>query len=143
MLGHALLVAPPFDRKRYDVYLPIGKWVNYFTGEVLDGGQYVTVEPKLGELPVFQRENTCVLQSTEAGTEDGYFEHLKANIFCTGEMQETLYDYNAAGEIRTWTLRTTAGDTENAPMRQIGTSGALRIETDAPVQEAVVIGDAK
>ena len=143
MLGHALLVAPPFDRKRYDVYLPIGKWVNYFTGEVLDGGQYVTVEPKLGELPVFQRENTCVLQSTEAGTEDGYFEHLKANIFCTGEMQETLYDYNAAGEIRTWTLRTTAGDTENAPMRQIGTSGALRIETDAPIQEAVVIGDAK
>ena len=63
MLGHALLVAPPFDRKRYDVYLPIGKWVNYFTGEVLDGGQYVTVEPKLGELPVYQRENTCVLQS--------------------------------------------------------------------------------
>ena len=46
-------------------------------------------------------------------------------------------------QIRTWTLRTTAGDTENAPMRQIGTSGALRIETDAPIQEAVVIGDAK
>lgn len=64
-------------------------------------------------------------------------------IFCTGEMQETLYDYNAAGEIRTWTLRTTAGDAENAPMRLIGTSGALRIETDAPVQEAVVIGDTK
>ena len=58
-------------------------------------------------------------------------------------MQETLYDYNAAGEIRTLTLRTTAGDTENVSMRQIGTSGALRIETDAPVQEAVVIGDAK
>lgn len=58
-------------------------------------------------------------------------------------MQETLYDYNAAGEIRTWTLRTTGGDTENVSMRQIGTSGALRIETDAPVQEAVVIGDAK
>ena len=144
MLGSALLIAPPFDRKRYDIYLPQGKWIDYITGEVFEGGRFVAVEPGIDELPVFQRENTCVLQMGEGDTVDGYFHDLKADIFYTGEMGQTLYDYDAAGKIRTWTIRLTADDetanTDRA-LRQIGTVGDLRIVTDAPISEAVCVCD--
>ncbi len=60
MLGDALLVAPPFDRERYRIYLPEGKWLDCLQGAVLDGGQFITVEPSLFQLPVFQRQNTIL-----------------------------------------------------------------------------------
>ncbi|MDY4928165.1 alpha-xylosidase [Clostridium fessum] len=139
MLGSALLIAPPFDRDRYDIYLPQGKWVDYFTGEVFEGGRFITVEPGIDELPVFQRENTCVLQMGEGDTADGYFHDLKADIFYTGEMEQTLYDYDAAGKVRTWTIRLTADDAAGADTNTALRAGDLRIVTDAPIREAVCI----
>ncbi|MCM1136006.1 MAG: hypothetical protein NC400_10575 [Clostridium sp.] len=58
MLGKSLLVAPPFDREKYEVYLPQGRWLDLRTKEILEGGRYVSVCPNLSELPVFLRENT-------------------------------------------------------------------------------------
>ena len=39
-----------------DIYLPDGLWVNFFTGERLDGGRwYYDVEVLLDQMPVFVR----------------------------------------------------------------------------------------
>ncbi|MGA9597046.1 MAG: TIM-barrel domain-containing protein [Acidimicrobiia bacterium] len=59
MFGPDLLVAPvvrPGDRSR-TVYLPFGAtWTNLTTGDVLDGGQTVTVAAPIDVVPVFARD---------------------------------------------------------------------------------------
>jgi alpha-glucosidase len=57
LLGDSLLVAPVLEggatRKR--VYLPRGEWYDYWTNELLDGGQYMVVPAPLERLPLFVR----------------------------------------------------------------------------------------
>ena len=55
--GSEFLVAPVLNSEnRRDIYLPDGLWVNFFTGERLDGGRwYYDVEVLLDQMPVFVR----------------------------------------------------------------------------------------
>lgn len=55
--GSEFLVAPVMNSdNRRDIYLPEGLWVNFFTGERLDGGRwYYDVEVPLDQMPVFVR----------------------------------------------------------------------------------------
>ena len=68
MLGEALLIAPvlrdyTMTRK---VYLPRGRWYDFYTGAVYGGGWH---EIKLTErhLPVFMRDNSCVVLNLKGG----------------------------------------------------------------------------
>ena len=46
---------------RRDIYLPEGLWVNFFTGERLDGGRwYYGVEVPLEEMPVYVRPGALI-----------------------------------------------------------------------------------
>ncbi len=55
--GSEFLVAPVMNSENCrDIYLPDGLWVNFFTGERLDGGRwYYNVEVPLDQMPVFVR----------------------------------------------------------------------------------------
>lgn len=55
MLGDALLVAPVMrrDARTREITFPVGTWVNWFDGTVLDGDQTVTVEAPLESLPLY------------------------------------------------------------------------------------------
>ena len=57
MFGSRYLVAPVLYAgvTERDVYLPAGKWKNIATGEVLAGGQKVTVAAPLEVIPVFEK----------------------------------------------------------------------------------------
>ena len=57
MFGSRYLVAPVLyaGMAERDVYLPAGKWKNMATGEVLAGGQKVTVAAPLEVIPVFEK----------------------------------------------------------------------------------------
>ena len=57
MFGGRYLVAPVLyaGMAERDVYLPAGKWKNMATGEVLAGGQKVTVAAPLEVIPVFEK----------------------------------------------------------------------------------------
>ncbi len=58
MFGSELLVAPVMTQgqRQKQVYLPQGvKWLHTATQQVYDGGQYVTVEAPLEEIPLFRR----------------------------------------------------------------------------------------
>ena len=64
MFGSGLLIAPkvwPFVQP-YEVVLPKGDWVNYWTGERVAGNQTIKVDPPLDVLPVYVRAGTIIPQ---------------------------------------------------------------------------------
>lgn len=65
--GDDFLVAPVMNSEnRRDVYLPEGEWVNFFTGERMDGGRWLkSVEVPLEEMPVYVRKGAEIPVYTE------------------------------------------------------------------------------
>ena len=64
MFGSGLLIAPkvwPF-LDPYEVIFPKGDWFNYWTGEIVTGGQTIKVDPPLDTLPVYVRAGTIIPQ---------------------------------------------------------------------------------
>ncbi|MBL8162237.1 MAG: glycoside hydrolase family 31 [Anaerolineae bacterium] len=55
--GRDLLICPVVEPgvTHWPCYLPPGKWTDYWTGRVFEGGQVVTVETALEHIPVFKR----------------------------------------------------------------------------------------
>lgn len=60
--GQSFLVCPVMNgRNRRDIYLPEGLWVNFFTGQRLEGGRwYYDVAVPLQEMPVFVRPGIAI-----------------------------------------------------------------------------------
>ena len=60
--GNDFLVAPVMNSEnRRDVYLPEGKWVNFFTGERLEGGRWLkNLDVPLDEMPVYVRQGATI-----------------------------------------------------------------------------------
>ncbi len=60
LLGPDILAAPVTEENKRErkVYLPAGEWSDLHTGEMLEGGQTITVRAELGRIPVYikQRE---------------------------------------------------------------------------------------
>lgn len=61
LLGDALMVAPVFSADGVvDYYLPAGRWTNFFTGQVLEGGRWVREKHGYLSLPLMVRPNTIL-----------------------------------------------------------------------------------
>ena len=61
MLGPWLLVAPVYDESdRRSVYLPAGRWTDFWTGQTFDGPTTLTIHAPLDTLPVFVRGGAIV-----------------------------------------------------------------------------------
>ena len=60
--GSEFLVAPVMNSdNRRDIYLPEGLWVNFFTGQRIEGGRwYYNVEVPLDQMPVFVRPGSLI-----------------------------------------------------------------------------------
>ncbi|GAA5060442.1 alpha-D-xyloside xylohydrolase [Thermocatellispora tengchongensis] len=120
LLGPDLLVAPMTspDGTR-QVYLPAGSWVDYWTGEVLDGGAYVRVTAPLDRIPLYVRHG-AILPTAEPGEAvgDGPF----------GEI--TLVGYGAGDGART-TIRDLDGETTVTATRDGDT---LRLVVSGPAR---------
>jgi len=60
--GSEFLVCPVMNSQgRRDIYLPQGEWVNFFTGERLEGGRwFYDVEVPLEQMPVFVRPGALI-----------------------------------------------------------------------------------
>ena len=60
--GSEFLVCPVINSEnKRDIYLPEGLWVNFFTGERLEGGRwYYGVEVPLDQMPVFVRPGALI-----------------------------------------------------------------------------------
>jgi len=62
MFGEELLVAPAFDNEETtkDVYLPRGKWLDYWTGESYKGPQNISYRAALDKLPLFVKAGAII-----------------------------------------------------------------------------------
>jgi alpha-glucosidase (family GH31 glycosyl hydrolase) len=64
MLGRWILVAPVMEKTdQWEVYLPKGKWIHYWTGKQYQGGQTVTVDAPLNGkdgLPMFVKTGAII-----------------------------------------------------------------------------------
>ena len=62
LFGDHLFVAPVLTRnaRTRDVTFPPGRWADWFTGVIYEGGQTVTVDAALGKLPLYLAEGGIV-----------------------------------------------------------------------------------
>ncbi len=61
MMGDYLLVAPMFaGEKSREVYLPQGKWYDFYTGELVGENQMITVTPALDKIPLFVKDGGII-----------------------------------------------------------------------------------
>lgn len=96
--GSELLVCPvtsPCDKrtKRAEtaVYLPNGRWTNFFTGEIYKGGKTVCVHSDLNAIPVFAKAGAIVPMSGDKGNSTQNPEHLTVRLY-RGNGSFTLYE---------------------------------------------------
>jgi alpha-D-xyloside xylohydrolase len=84
LFGPSLLVAPIFNEEntvRY--YLPPGEWTDYFTGERVTGGRFVTESNvTFFRIPLFVRENTLLpVGAHDDRPEYDYLDGLTLELF--------------------------------------------------------------
>ncbi|MFG1965857.1 TIM-barrel domain-containing protein [Nonomuraea sp. NPDC049028] len=92
LLGRDLLVAPMTtpDGTR-QVYLPEGRWVDYWTGELLEGGRYRAVSAPLEQIPLFVRYGALIPVTTPGDTVDVPSE-ITLVAFGGGDSRSTVHD---------------------------------------------------
>ncbi|MDN3581362.1 glycoside hydrolase family 31 protein [Mucilaginibacter flavus] len=94
--GDKILVCPvmePGQTKR-NVYLPKGKWFNYWTYEIIDGGKEVTVATPLDTIPLFVKAGSVIPEypvMQYVGQHE--IEEVKLNVYYTDyEVNSFLFE---------------------------------------------------
>ena len=78
MLGDSLLIAPIFNNQGMsEYYLPEGRWTNYLTGELMEGGRWVKEKHEYLSIPIMVREGSLLpIGSKDDDTEYDYSDEL-------------------------------------------------------------------
>ncbi|MCL2079247.1 MAG: alpha-xylosidase [Oscillospiraceae bacterium] len=93
MLGDSLLVAPVFFEDGHcDIYLPQGKYTNFFTGKTEKGGRIVSDTYDFLTMPVFVRENTLLAMGQSDTAEYDYHEDITVRAYNVTDASIALYD---------------------------------------------------
>lgn len=98
--GEQMLVAPVTSKSKdgvanVKVWLPDGKWTDFFTQERFDGGKVCEINCPLDRMPVFVKDGAVIplLEARDGnGTE---FDGLDIKIYL-GECEYTLFDENSS-----------------------------------------------
>ncbi len=108
LFGQEILVAPVFEQggREQTVYLPEGEWIEFETGVIYSGNQYVTVEAPLSTLPMFVRSGAIIPMRNYARTiELGSNDSLTLRVYPATHKSEFILheddglseDYRAGG----------------------------------------------
>jgi len=93
MLGDSLLVAPVFHEDGHcDVYLPEGKYTDFFTNEVIEGGKLLRRVYDYMSMPVFIPENTLLALGRDDTAEYDYHENVTIRAYHVTDQCIDLYD---------------------------------------------------
>jgi alpha-glucosidase len=82
--GDKILVCPVLEpgQSRRKVYLPKGKWYNFWNNEVVDGGQEIVVETPLELIPVFVKAGSVIPEYPVMQYVGQYpIEEVKLNVY--------------------------------------------------------------
>jgi alpha-D-xyloside xylohydrolase len=139
MFGKELLVAPIFNSDGVrSIYLPSGKWIDYWSHEVLTGPMTRWVKAPLDVLPLYVRDGSLIptAQPGEYMDEDP-FEFVIFNAYVSDAGQFTLLDTDGQT-----TLSMTRKDDEihvtlNGAKKKVGIK-VLPLEDTQPVSKVVI-----
>ncbi|WP_088340851.1 glycoside hydrolase family 31 protein [Robiginitalea sediminis] len=96
IFGEQILVCPIQEpnAKGRRMYLPRGKWHNYWTGEVLEGGSEKWVAADIDKIPIFIREGAIIpMYPVQQYVGEKIIEQLRLNVYYKlGVEQSTLYE---------------------------------------------------
>jgi alpha-glucosidase (family GH31 glycosyl hydrolase) len=98
LFGSRILAAPVLNEGGVrDVYLPAGKWYDFNTNELVNGGQTLHVNAPLDTIPSYVRAGSIVplgpvIQATALGAEDP----LEVRIYPGANASFTLYEDDGA-----------------------------------------------
>ena len=98
LFGDAFLVAPVFaEESDVPVYLPEGRWIDYWTKQTHVGPGWITVHAPLDVLPLFVREGAIIPMGPAMGyVGEKSLDPLTLDIYPAGEGAFTLLDEIAA-----------------------------------------------
>lgn len=84
MLGDSLLAAPVFSEDgRAEFYLPEGRWTDYFSGKVREGGKWYADTCDYMTLPLYVRENALLpIGDTNDRPDYDYEKNLTVTWYC-------------------------------------------------------------
>jgi len=95
MEGDYILVAPLFtgETKR-NVYLPSGKWYDFYTGAYVGENQIIEISPGLDKIPLFVKDGGIIpmIPSQRQTPRDGQLLPLEVRHYGTKENSFMLYD---------------------------------------------------
>ena len=105
MLGDSLLVAPIFNEESLaDYYLPAGRWTDFFTGEVKEGGRWIQEKHGYLSVPLLVKENSIVAIGAHDDKPDyDYGEDTELRIYepvAGTAVTETVYGMDGSEEIK-------------------------------------------
>ena len=105
MLGDSLLVAPIFNEESLaDYYLPAGRWTDFFTGEVKEGGRWIQEKHGYLSIPLLVKENSIVAIGAHDDKPDyDYGEDAELRIYepvAGTTVTEIVYGMDGSEEIR-------------------------------------------
>lgn len=116
-LGRDLLVAPVNDPSgRRKVYLPRGRWIDFWTKEVVEGGRYVDTEHGLETFPLYVRYG-AIIPRVEPGQTlgDEPFEAITLEVWGAPEEGLTLSDVDGDTVITVETVSETVALVARGP----------------------------
>jgi alpha-D-xyloside xylohydrolase len=88
MLGERLLVAPVLTPSgAVDYYLPAGRWTNFLSGEVIEGGRWLREQHGYLSLPLMVRPNTVLPVGANEQRPD--YEYANRVTFHVFELEDT------------------------------------------------------
>ena len=105
MLGDSLLVAPIFNEESLaDYYLPAGRWTDFFTGEVKEGGRWIQEKHGYLSVPLLVKENSIVAIGAHDDKPDyDYGEDAELRIYepvAGTTVTENVYGMDGSEEIK-------------------------------------------
>nr|WP_241433861.1 glycoside hydrolase family 31 protein [Natrialba aegyptia] len=104
MFGNNVLVAPVLEEgaTERDVYFPAGEtWVDFWTNEVHDGGQWKTVDAPIDHLPIYVRKDSIVpMREVQQYTGQNPLTTLELDTYLSEAGKTTYSFYEDDGETR-------------------------------------------
>lgn len=114
MLGDSLLVAPIFnDESMAEYYLPAGRWTNFFTGEVYEGGRYINEKHGYLSIPLMVRPNSVVaLGATDLTPEYDYLSGTEFRLYEPADNETASATVYSAGAEKSVTITAIKSDSK-------------------------------
>ena len=94
LLGESMMVCPVVDKgaKTRVVYLPEGEWTNYWTKEVFQGKQHISVLCPIDQIPIFIKGGAIIpMQESQNYVGEKEIANIDLHLYPKGKSAFTLY----------------------------------------------------